>query len=372
MPLTPIKKMTKQPQSNTSIWKMNVSDVFLRRGRRSVPTKDLATFCRKLTYLLMAGLTMKAALPILQGESLGGALPAALLQIHTRVMQGGSFSDALKTSGVFPGFMVSYVTIGEKTGQLALVCEKLADYYEQQTKTRQELLGALMYPAAVLCMMVGVIILAMVTVLPGYARIFETSDITLPAITTLLLNISAFVSRNALWLLGGIGAAAAGTVVFVKSRKGRRLRSETALKIPLLRQGINLHLVQALTLLLTSGVRLSEAVQLCIGLMGNVRVKEDLTGVSQKLSKGQGFSASLEAIGYIDPLLQDLARVGEETGALTQAMQRCLDYFTVDYKHRIRRANKLIEPIITLVMGMLIAFVMLAVVLPTFQLAAVM
>ena len=372
MPIKPTQVKSTQPHSNISIWQMNISDVIFRNRKRRVPLKDLALFCRKLAYLLSSGLPIKAALPILQGKSLGGALSAVLAQVHKRVMKGDSFSDALRMEKVFPEFMVGYIAIGEKTGQLATVCEKLADYYEQQAKTRRELFAALMYPVAVLLMMFGVIILAMLTVLPGYARIFEASNIALPAITAMLLSASAFLSANIIWLACGLVAVIIAIAVFIGSNPGKNMLAKLQLKIPILRQAVNLNLTQALSLLLASGIRLSEAVLLCGNLIENVRVKNDLQELSRKLSEGLSFSDSLEAIPYVNPLLRDLTKVGEKSGDLPQSMERCLEYFIIDYRHNISRANKLIEPIITIVMGILIALVMLAVVLPTFELATVM
>jgi type II secretory pathway component PulF len=375
MAIKPTQKPQKQHlinAGNRSVWQMNVSDVILLGRKRKAPAKDLAVLCRKLSYLLVAGLPIKAALPILQGESLGASLGAAVAQVHKRVMKGDSFSDALRMEGVFPEFMVGYISIGEKTAQLATVCEKLADYYERQAQTRQALFAALMYPAGVLVMMFAVVVLAMVTVLPGYARIFESSDIALPAITAVLLSMSAFLSRYAVFVLGSMLLLVVALVAYIRSQRGKKTLAGVALKIPLLRQAVNLQLVQALSLLLGSGVRLSEAVLLCVGLMGNVHVKKDLQALSKKLAEGTAFSVSLASMQYIDPLFKDLTQVGENTGDMPQAMERCFDYFAAEYKHNIARVNKLIEPIITLIVGVLIALVMLAVVLPTFQLAMVM
>ena len=370
MPIIPSKNINKE--KNVSIWQRSISDIIFSRSKRKIPLMDLALFCRKLAYLLSSGLPIKTVLPILQGKSLGSTLGTVVPQVHKRVMRGDSFSDALEQEGSFPEFMLGYIAIGEKTGQLAKACEKLADYYEYQAKIRRELIAALVYPTAVLIMMIGVIVLAMVTVLPGYSRIFEASDIALPRVTALLLDISAYLSRHAAPLVVGIITVVALLIFFAKSHTGKNGFAQAELKIPILRQAINLHLAQALSLLLSSGIKLSEAMLLCTGLIGNVRVKKDLEELSGKLSGGTGFSDALENISYIDPLFCDMARVGEQTGELYKSMERCLEYFTVDYRHSINRLNKLIEPVITLVMGVLIALVMLAVVLPTFELATVM
>ena len=372
MPILPTQKTKNKTHTRGSIWQTDIQDVFFRNRKRKIPIADLALFCRKAAYLLGAGLTIKAALPILQGQSLGAALNIVIPQVHKNVIKGASLSDALKTATVFPNFMIGYVAIGEKTAQLANVCEKLADYYEQQDQTKKELFAALMYPITVILMMIGVIVLAMATVLPGYASIFDASDIALPAITEILLNASAFLAGNRFLLLGGLVAFIITLAVFVRSGTGKELVSRGQLKIPLLRLGINFHLAQSLSLLLTSGIRVSDAMPLCVNLIDSICVKKDLNELSQNLADGMEFSSSLSRIPYIDPLLRDLASVGEKTGELPQTMEKCHRYFAANYMHSIKRLNKLIEPVITLTMGVLLTLLMLAVVLPTFELATAM
>jgi len=367
MPIFPAKK--KYEPTQNSIWQTNISDILFPGRKKKIPSGELALFCRKMSYLLGSGLSLRVALPILQGQSLGPGLSAVLPQIHMRIMKGDSFCDALKAMADFPEFMLGYIAIGEKTAQLAKVCEKLADYYEEQTQAKKELLSALLYPSTVFLMMIAVIILSMLTVLPGYAQIFEGSNVTLPVITQILMSASAFMVGNVLLLSIVFVMIIAGIAVLVSSKYGRAIISFFQLKIPLSRQGINLNLSQALSILLTSGINLSEAVLLCTNIINNMRVKKDLQKLSTNLAEGMTFADALKSIPYIDPLLYDLANVGEKTGGLPQAIEKCHSYFVIDYRYNLKRMNKLIEPIITLTMGILLAIVMLAVVLPTFELA---
>ena len=370
MPLLPENK--KPNQVPGSIWQKNLSDIVFPGRKRAVPEGQLALFCRKMSYLLGSGLSLREAFPILQGQSLGAVLGAVLPQVHMRIMRGESFCDALRAEANFPEFMLGYIAIGERTAQLAKVCEKLADYYEEQAQAKKQLLATLLYPATVLFMMLAVITLSMLTVLPGYARIFEASNVRLPAVTQVLMNASSFLVANAMPLFIGLVAAVLMLLILAKCKYGRNAFSFFQLKIPLARQGVNLNLAQALSILLSSGIRISEAVLLCISIIDNTRVKVDLQKLCTRLAEGTGFSDALKAIPYIDPLLQDLVQVGEKTGDLPQAMEKCHSYFSADYKYNLNRLNKLIEPIITLTMGVLLAIVMLAVVLPTFELATAM
>jgi len=369
MPILPEENKVK---NHDSIWQMSVSDILLANSNSKIPSKDLTIFCRKMSYLLGAGLPLKETLFTLQDQTKGTKLSTVVPQLSKHVLGGRSLSTALRIEKVFPEFMIGYISIGEKTAQLAKVCEKLADYYEQQSQLKKELTAALVYPITVLVLMMGVIILAMVTVLPGYAQIFEASNIALPAATEILINISSFFVSNVVWIATGFIALLFALIAFTRSKVGKGALARIQLKIPLLRQGLNVHFAQALSILLTSGVRISEAMPLCIDLIENIYVKQDLDELSKNLSKGTDFSEALNSIPYIDPLLYELAQVGEKTGDLPQVVARFHSYAVVEYMHNIKRVSKLIDPIITLMMGALLALLMLAIVLPTFELATAM
>ncbi|MCL2217492.1 MAG: type II secretion system F family protein [Defluviitaleaceae bacterium] len=357
-----------------SIWHMDVADLlsFGRRPSRPLSLKDLAVFCRKAAFLLNAGLPIKAAMPILYAQMPGRALKSVVSDVHKMVMQGEKFSKAIKVAKVFPAFMCGYVDIGEKTAQLPKVCEQLADFYEQQATLKDELTAAMMYPAAVSLMMLGVIVLAVTLVIPGYSDMFAASGVPLPALTAMLIGISDFLGENWLVVLAGISGGLIIMLLFLRSSRGKAFSSRIKLRIPLLRQNINFRLVQAMSLLLSSGLSVSRAIPLCREITENSRVREDLQNLSANVDAGIAFWEALGQMKYIDPLLIGLARVGEETGSLPQTIQKCHYYFEAAYRHNIRRMNKLIEPLVTLVMGVILAAVMLAVVLPTFELATVL
>jgi type II secretory pathway component PulF len=360
---------TKGTKPSVSIWHRDIADLF-SRGTVKIPPGELAVFCRKISFLLGAGVPIKEALPILSSQAKGRLLTQAMPDLHKRVLQGDSFAGAMKAAGVFPIFMCGLVGIGEITAQLPRVCEQLAVYYEEQARTRDELTAALVYPAAVTLMMLGVIIMAVTVVLPGYAQVFDNSGVRLPALTRGLLYISAFLSAHALTLAVLLCAVAALAVILLRNKKARAFGSAVQLKLPLFRQRLNLRLVQSLTLMLGAGQPVSSAVPLCAEVVDNLRVKRDLTHIHTALAAGQPFWAALANLPYIDPLLVGLARVGEETGRLPQTMQQCQNHFTQGFKKALRRMNKLIEPIISLVLGLLLALVMLAIVLPTFEMAS--
>jgi type II secretory pathway component PulF len=351
-----------------SIWHRDIGDL-LSRGGAKVPADELAVLNNKLAFLLGAGITIKEALPIVITQTKGRLLRQALPNVHNKIMQGEGLAQAMGSVKVFPVFMCGFIGIGEMTAQLPQVCGQLADYYEWQAQTKNEMAAALLYPAMVTLMMLGVIIMAVVAVLPGYAQVFDTSDVALPAVTRGLLRLSAFVAGYGLHVGLGLCAVTAFIIIFMRNEKGKNIISVIKLRFALFRQGENLRLVQALSLMLNAGQSVSHSIPVCAEVTGNVKIKRDLQGVHAGLAAGRSFWVALGDLPYIDPLLVSLARVGEETGCLPKTIGQCQKKFAENYRKTLLKLNKLIEPVITLSLGLVLALVMIAVVLPTFEMA---
>jgi len=368
----PIVPTTDAPTGEqTPILRRDVSLLFAPGGSR-VPVRELAVFCRKLSFLLGAGTHIKMALSIVADELPGRVLKNQTARLNARVQQGDSFSAALTAAGVFPAFFCGFVSIGEATARLPEVMEQLADFYDDQAQTADELTAALVYPVAVTIMMLGVIIMAITFVLPGYSRIFEATGAPLPALTQGLLNVSEFLVENGARLAVGLFSVIVLLVLLRRTPSGQGFAATIKLRVPLVRQGVNFRITQALHLLISAGLSVSQAMPLVIEVMDNVRVKRDMGAVLTGLEGGKPFWVAISDIGYIDPLFIGLARVGEETGKMPQTMDKCREYYAKAYKRAIKRVSKLIEPIITLVLGVGLGIIMLAVVLPTFELATIL
>jgi len=220
-------------------------------------------------------------------------------------------------------------------------------------------------------MMLTVIIIAMTFVIPGYAEIFEASGVSLPALTRILINISNFFAVNRFRILIVFLTVICMSVLFLRTGFGSNFSAKVKLKIPLLKLGINFYFAQSISILLSSGLGIVDAIPLCSEVMENKHVKKDLRELSINLNSGMSFWEGIEKIKYVDELIIGLSRVGEETGTLKETMEKCKNHYEAAYKFAIRRLNKLIEPIITLILGVILAAVMLAVVLPTFELAMI-
>ena len=370
MAISPPKKVD-ESKGSTSIWQMVVSEL-LFGTKKNAKLKDIAVFCRNLSFLLDSGLSIRASLPVLCSQIENRGLSAAVGRVHKKIEQGESLSLALAGAKVFPLFLCGYVSIGEKTGKLAEVFAKLADYYEEHSKIEDELAAAMLYPILVTIMMLGVIILAITLVLPGYAEIFMDSDIPMPRITASLITASDFITDNLIFISCGLLLMIACARSFFKSETGNSLLTTIKFRIPLIKKSINLKLAESLSLLLYSGISISDSIPICIKLIDNEKIKTDFFGLESDLKKGRPFWTSLSKLPYVNRQFISLVKIGEESGSLAKTVSKCSEYLLADYKLSIKKLNKLVEPIITLVLGIVLSLIMLAIVLPTFELAGVM
>ena len=353
-----------------SIWHTDISEILFGAGKiKKIPMSDVALICRKAAILLGAGTPIKTALPALTGQFPKSRV--ALSNLHDRVVQGESFSAALRGIGAFPGLMCGLCLIGEATASLPKVMDELANHYEARVQARSELVASLIYPLAVSVMMLAVIVLTIVLVLPGYEQIFAASGVELPRLTRGLILVSGFVIGYWHFILLGVLAAFALGYLFFRSERGLGVLYSVSLHIPLVRQFVNLQFVQALELLISAGLSVSAALPYCVEIMENRRVRQDLILINQAVGDGADFAPSVSRVRYFDPIFVSLVAIGEESGNMRDAISSCRRYLAQGYGHSLKRLNKLVEPLITITLGVVLGMVMLAIILPTFEMAMV-
>jgi type II secretory pathway component PulF len=198
---------------------------------------------------------------------------------------------------------------------------------------------------------------------------FAAQDVALPGLTRGLLALSAaFVQYGVYWVMG-LALFIGGAVFFLRSETGNVFSSWVQMKFGLYRLHINVQLARVCVLMLDAGQTLGAAINMCAKISQNKRVVSDFEGIDTALAAGTPFWSALGEITYIEASLVGMCRVGEDSGRLSATLAACLAHLQDEYSRRLRRLSKLAEPIITIVLGVLMALVMLAVVLPTFELA---
>jgi len=340
-------------------------------NRVSVPDLSLAT--RRLATLLGSAVPVYEAVATLWEQEAPGELKLVLGRVRDRLAEGMGLAQALAAEpAVFSESYVGMVSAGEASGALEVVLERLAEFQEDQAEIRSRVTTALAYPLLMVAVGGGVMLFLLAFVVPKIVAVFQESKATLPFITIVLIKVSNLV-RKGWWALILIGA---GLVVGAKriALKDELLlkRDRLLLKLPLLgplwRRLILSRFSKVLGLLLASGVPIIKAMEITGEAVVNREYRAFIKDAMEVLIKGGSLSSALKASALFPPLLTHMTAVGEKSGELEAMLIKAGDAFEKEFNSSVTRSMALLEPILVLGMGLCVGFVVLAVLLPIFQL----
>ncbi len=345
--------------------------------RRRMSASELSLLSRQLSSLLGAGVQLVDALGALGEQAARPAVKQMLSQMRERVREGSSLADALALhADVFSELYIGMVRAGEHAGALETVLDRLAEYSERQAEFMAKVRGALTYPS--IMMLLGAAIMAFLVgyVVPQVATIFESTRVALPLATRILIALAAFVTTYWMVLLIlGVGGIAAVLFGFSTPR-GRRFYDRTVLRVPYLGTTITriicARFARTLATLLSSGVQLLPALDSVKGVVNNTLLAEAVQQSRESIREGHGMGQTLQRSGLFPPLLIEMIKVGERSGELEQMLERVADNYEREVALSLSQVTTLLEPAMTIMMAVVIIFMMLAVLLPIFQLNQLM
>jgi general secretion pathway protein F len=338
-----------------------------------VRPKDVAGMTRLMSTLLCAGVTLPEALVALTDQVESPRFKNVLSDIGSKVNEGSSLADAMSAHPkVFSKLYINMVRAGEASGSLETVLIRIADFMDQQEELRGKVTTAMFYPAAMALVGVGVVTLLMVKVVPGIAEMFAGQGAELPFTTRSLIWASSIIAGY-WWLL--IIMAAAGIQGFRKWRAttvGRELTDRFLLGFPVIgelaRKIAVARLARTLATMLASGVQLLQALDIVRSLLGNVVLEKVLTQARDEIREGAGIAVALKRSGEFPPLVTHMIAVGERSGALEQMLTDLADAYDRETSAAITRATAVLEPVMIVLMGGSVGFIVFAIMTPILQL----
>jgi len=342
-----------------------------------IPATELALMTRQLSSLLGAGVQLTEALGALSDQTSRQVAKRMLSQVRERVREGASLADALAAHPqFFSELYLGMVRAGETAGALEGVLDRLAEYSERQSEFVSKVRGALTYP--MIMMGVGIAIMGFLVsyVVPQVATIFQQQHAALPAMTKMLIGFSGFITTYWLLLVLILAGAIGGIVSGMATRRGRRLYDTWILRMPFVGKTmirvICARFARTLATLLSSGVQLLPALTAVKRVVTNGLLAEAVEDSRESIRQGHGMGHTLEQSHLFPPLLIEMIKVGERSGELERMLERVADNYEREVENSLRQMTTMIEPLMTLVMAGMILFMMLAVLLPIFQLNQLM
>jgi general secretion pathway protein F len=340
--------------------------------KRSISKADLSLFTRRLATLVASAVPLFEAMGSLCDQEENGPLRKVLLRVKDRIAEGASLSRAFAAEPkVFSESYVSMVAAGEASGALDAVLERLADFLEEQEQVRSRVVSAMAYPILMLLVGGGVMMFLLTVVIPKIVVIFEDSKAALPLITTVLIKLSHFM-RSWWWLL--VALAIVAILIYRKAmlRDHLRLRrDQLLLKLPLAgdmqKQLLLSRFSRVIGLLLSSGVPIIRSLEITSEVLVNRAYRAFLRGVMDEVAQGGTLSGSLRRSALFPPMLVHLIGVGEKGGNLEEMLLKAGTSFEREFNTRLTRLMGLMEPLLVLGMGLAVGFVVMAVLLPIFE-----
>lgn len=342
---------------------------------RNVNNSDVVLFTRQLASMITTGLTLIEALRILKEEGNKPRMQEIIDDLIAQISEGNAFSQALAAhKDAFSDVYIALIKAAEKGGLLDKVLARLADTMEKEEETKKRVRSAMFYPAIVVTGVIVVIVVMNIFVIPQLGTLYENLNIELPLTTRVVLSISKIFTTfyPVVIVLGIVGYFMYRR--FKKTEDGIMVIDKIKLKLPLVGNIIVLSILdevtRTLSLLINSGVSIIEGLNITSAVSNNYWYKTSLLKASLMVEKGVSLSDALTQQKIFPPMLIQMVRVGESTGRIDESLLKISEYFERDLDIRVRTLTTAIEPILIIILGISVAFLILSVITPIYSLTS--
>lgn len=353
--------------------KPSPKDIEIPFLKQKIKDKELMIVTKQLASMLASGLPLDEALNIIAEQAESKKMGEILYDIKLNVESGASISQAMKKhKEVFSPMYINMVHAGEQTGNLDGVLKRLSDMMEKHLALKRKIKGALIYPTVVTIVAVGVIALILTFVIPTFASMYASSGMQLPLPTQIVINVSMFMKHYFMYIL--ICLIALFILLRISYKKVYRVRKaidRILLSLPifgiLAKKGSIANFTTILSSLSASGIDILDALEISAKTAGNVIIEETLVEVKDMVRKGDNLSYAMATVGEFPDMVIQMVSVGEETGTLDDMMQKISKYYEDEVDDAVKNLTSMIEPLIIIVLGGIIGFLVVSMYLPIFK-----
>ena len=336
---------------------------------------ELVHITRQLATMITAGLTLIESLSILKQQMNKSSVLKLITELEEEIQGGKSFAEALeKYPKIFPPIYIALVKAGEASGKLDVILGRLADNLEKSRDFRNKVRGAMVYPTIVVSGMVVVSFIVMTVVVPRLTSMYKEFGVELPLPTRILISISNFMLNSWYLLIAGIIITVFFFLKWKVTKFGQYFLASLSLRIPvfgkLIKESTLVEVTRTLSMLVEGGVSILLALSISQEATGNVLYKDAFKKAMARVEKGFPLSEPLSEEMIFPPILGQMVSVGEQTGKLGDSLSKLSRYFESEAEQAIRSLTTMIEPLIMVVLGLGVGFLVMAVLLPIYSLTS--
>ncbi|CAM2008509.1 type II secretion system F family protein [Acanthopleuribacter pedis] len=339
-----------------------------------VSAKDVSIFTRQFSVMIDAGLPLIQCLELLGGQQKNKNFSNIIQAVRGDVESGSTLSDAMrKHPKAFDTLYVNMIAAGEAGGILDQILERLSEYIEKAVKLKSQVKSALVYPAIVMLVAGVVVFIILYFVIPTFASMFATSGNELPAMTQVTISASKFVENYALLMLVFVVLLSYAINRYYNTFHGRRLIDRILLKVPVL--GMLLQKIaiarfcRTLGTLINAGVPILDGIEITARTSGNAIIEDSLMGVKKEIEEGKTIAEPLGKTSLFPQMVVSMISVGESTGALDVMLNKIADFYEDEVDVAVAALMSMLEPLLIVVLGSIIGYIVISLYLPIFQMA---
>lgn len=335
----------------------------------------LAEFSRQLSVLVSTGTPLVQALAAVERQSADANWAATVRDLREHVEQGTSLAEAMsQRQDEFDAVTRSLIAAGENAGNLQEMLKRLSNITRQRQKTASTILGAMVYPALLICISAIVIVVMLVFVVPRFAGMFTSLDAPLPATTKVLLDIGTLLRERWYFIAPALLGIPVLIFLFLSTPTGRRFADVASIRAPIVGRVVRglatARIARLLGVLLASHVKLLEALELTRQAAGSILYRQLLIKAAERVTNGDNLSSVFHGSTLVSPSFTESVRNGEESGKLGEVLSSLAEYMDEDNETAVKSLTSLIEPAILIVLGVVVGFVAISLFLPLFDLTA--
>jgi type IV pilus assembly protein PilC len=340
--------------------------------RKRMPDDEFLAFNQELAALLHAGLPLLQSLELMLERLEDPSTKEVLTDIRDRVASGEELSEAFgRYDDMFPPLYASTLKAGERTGELETVIRRFIRYLRLVLEVRRRVVSALVYPTVLICLSILMLAVMAIYVVPKFSRFYDDLGAELPQLTQITIGFSVWLRGHWAWVLVALAGGYFGFRSWLETPSGRETFDRWRLKMPIV--GTIFHLFalsefcRALSTLIAGGLPLVAAFEIAVKAVGNKHVSKSIEPAIDQVRQGQAFHDSLHRTEVFPKLAIDMVKVGEATGSLDEMLSNISDYFDERVETRVQRMLSLVEPVMLVIMGALVALLLVSIYLPMFS-----
>lgn len=339
-----------------------------------VSVKEKALLARQLATMLSSGLAIDQSFKILSTQTRSQVLKKAYATIVGDLEQGNNLAFALsRHRDVFDPVFIAIVRSGESSGKLDVVLSQLADRLEQSDDFNSKVKAALYYPIFIICTMIVIVVLMMVYIVPQLKEVFEENDIELPWTTKLIIALSNFTVHY-WWLeLIVLILLVTGFILLIRSREGGSWWDRTKIHLPIVAELYSLiymaRFCRTMSMLLSAGIPIMETIAITADVIQNRIYTDSLKNIAAQVERGIPMSVPMQKDRNFPPIVSEMMMVGEQTGKVGPIMTKLADYYEKETDTKIKGLSGLIEPVIIVIIGIGVGFLVFSVIYPIYSIA---